>query len=292
MSDEVQTENIRPCPGCHSEKRKALGTKNDFRIFKCECGTLYTANIAAGEQREDYDAYYTEANLTTPAFIRERLKEIIADFEPHRKTGELLDIGFGAGDVLVVAREMGWTVSGVEVSAPAVEHAKKMGLDVKYGDLNSAGYPDNHFDVVTASEILEHCDDPSDLINEVYRILRPGGLFWATTPAATGLSFRIMGLDWTMLYPPEHQQLYSRSAAYKLFSKFSRTRILTHAFNPSEVIAYFKKNEEDSFDRVLAGYAINEKLSGSPGRKFIKTAVNSTLSALGMGDSLKIYAVK
>ena len=290
-ADLKPQDDIRPCPACHSRKRKEIGNKNSFQIFQCECGSLYTGKLADEGSAEDYDAYYSEDNLTTPAFLRERLKEIVESFQPFYKTGALLDIGFGAAALLCVARDSGWEACGIEVSAPAVKHARDLGLDVRHGYLHTANYPDDHFDVVTASEILEHCDEPEILLDEVHRILRPGGLFWATTPAASGLSYRLMGLHWTVLHPPEHLQLFSRRAVYGFLSNFSSAKVLTHAFNPSEVMAYLR-NKDASFDRVTAGYAINEKLSASQKMRLVKTVLNGTLNAFGIGDSLKIFAIK
>ena len=40
-------------------------------------------------------------------------------------------------------------------------------------------------------------------------MLRPGGLFWTTTPHARGLSARVLGLKWRCIWPPEHLQLFS-----------------------------------------------------------------------------------
>ncbi len=55
---------------------------------------------------------------------------------------------------------------------------------------NEAAFPSEHFDVITAAELVEHLCDPQALLHEVARILRPGGLFWMTTPHARGLSGR------------------------------------------------------------------------------------------------------
>lgn len=294
IANELLNNTIRPCPACHSRQCKEIGTKNGFRIFRCACGSLYTGTEADEGPVEDYDTYYSDSNLTTPPFIRARLKEIIDAFKPFNKTGALLDIGFGAGDLLWVAQECGWNASGIEVSATAVEHARGLDLDVRHGDLVEAKYPDDHFDVVTASEIIEHCPDPEIFLNEVYRILRPGGLFWATTPAAGGLSYRLMGIEWTVLSPPEHLQLFSRRATYGFLSKFSKVKVRTHAFNPSEVIAYFRKSKKnlETFDRVTAAYSINEKLTGSRSKTLVKSVLNGTLNIFGLGDSLKIFAIK
>ena len=76
-----------------------------------------------------------------------------------------------------------------------------------HGTLKDAGFDDGQFDVITASEILEHLDDPLGELTEIARILRPGGLLWATTPSARSLSFRVMKERWTVISPPEHTQL-------------------------------------------------------------------------------------
>lgn len=90
---------------------------------------------------------------------------------------------------------MNWETFGVEVSKTAVENAKNFGFNVFHGELHEANYSANFFDVIIASEILEHLYDPRKLVREVYRILRPGGLFWATTPSSRGLSSLLSGRE-------------------------------------------------------------------------------------------------
>ena len=65
------------------------------------------------------------------------------------------------------------------------------------------------FDVVIASEVLEHVLDPHAMLVEILRVLRPGGLLWATTPHGRGISARLLGLEWSNVCPPEHLQLFS-----------------------------------------------------------------------------------
>jgi hypothetical protein len=130
--------------------------------------------------------------------------------------------------------------------------------------------------------------------------LRPGGLFWATTPSAGGLSFKLTGLDWTIICPPEHLQLFSKKAIRLIMKKagFSQVKIQTSGFNPFEVIERFRSRlgaggeKEEIFNRVETGYALNESLTKSPVRQKIKNLLNGTLDFCGVGDSLKIKAVK
>lgn len=289
----------RECPGCKSNDRKLAGAKNGFEIFVClNCRSLYTAHLPITEDAENYDEYYPASNLAVPDFIIKRVKEIVEGFSGYRSTNRLLDIGFGAGTILDVAKTHGWDVCGQEVSAPAVAQAREKGFEVFHGDLRSAGYPDEHFDVVTCSEIIEHLPNPQEVLSEIARMLRPSGLFWATTPSARGLSFRILGTEWSVLSPPEHTQLYSKKGMTVMLRNagFSEVRLKTFGLNPSEILHFFKSKPTDvdsgvdSFNRVETSYALNEKLSSGPVRKRIKGLLNGTLNMFGLGDSLKIYA--
>ncbi len=287
----------RPCPACNCSDTRCFGSKNNFDILGCrDCGTLFTDRVPDETEAENYDDYYSESNLKVPGFIRERLKEIIGGFESYRKCNRLLDIGFGAGTMLEVAKDMGWEVYGLEVSKPAAEQARQRGFNVVHGDLAGSGYDEGYFDVITASEILEHLPAPESDLREIVRILRPGGLFWGTTPSAKALSFKILKLNWSVLSPPEHIQLYSSKGAHLMLveSGFEKVSFKTYGLNPSEIMHHFRAaNEmEDQFSPVGSAYELNESLTRSPMRKAVKKALNGTLNVLGIGDSLKIFATK
>jgi len=292
-----QIKTIRGCPACNTHDGRNLGEKNGFDIIVCgACKSLYTDRVPVATESENYDEYYGESNLSVPNFILKRLAEIIGEFEGSRKANRLLDVGFGAGTMLEVAKDMGWVVSGIEVSRPAAEQARERGFDVFLGGLRDAKYPDNHFDVVTASEILEHMPEPVADLKEIVRILRPGGLFWATTPHANGLSFKILKLDWSVMSPPEHIQLYSKAGTRKMLKEagFNSINLQTHGLNPSEIRDHFttKRADDESFDRVNTSYALNESFTKSPIRKTVKSVLNGVLNISSAGDSLKIWARK
>ena len=292
----------RLCPACGGQAAHDQGQKNGFLLVSCStCTTLYTAQNPKGIDREHYDAYYTAANLTVPTFIDKRLDEIVATFEPYRKNNRLLDIGCGAGSFLKAAARQNWKAFGLEVSQSAIEHARSLGFEVFHGEIEEANYADGYFDVVIASELLEHLPDPRALLSSISRILRPGGLFWATTPHGRGISARILGVDWSTVCPPEHLQLFSVAGIKRLLSSagFSQVNVATHGTNPFEIVHAMRhktsgpengNQSSTNFNRVDSSYQLNEFLSEKPLRRIVKATLNGLLNAGRIGDSLKIRA--
>jgi SAM-dependent methyltransferase len=296
----------RRCPACEFEKYRERGQKNGFQIVSCQrCGTLYTSALPATGQ--DYNEYYSDDNLSVPEFINRRLDEIISEFSPYRQNGRLLDVGFGAGAVLEAAARAGWTALGVEVSKPAAEHARMLGYEVFCGELAAARYPDSHFDVVVASEILEHVPEPRAILHEIARILRPGGLMWATTPHGRGLSSLILGLKWSTISPPEHLHLFSLRGIKILLEAagFRGARVVTQGVNPFEIWHALRTRQRvaappaphasdgsQDFSRVETSQQFNRFLSESPTRRLLKSGANELLNVGRLGDSLKVWAKK
>ena len=308
VKSQPEELSARYCPACKSASSLSRGHKNGFNLLSCRsCGTLYTSHVPENLFEQCYDDYYDPEHLVSSTFITQRLDQIVARFAPYRQTNRLLDIGSGAGSLLEAARRSGWEAVGVEVSRTAVEHVRGLGFDVHWGELGGADYPAGYFDVVTASEVIEHVADPQALINEIARVLRPGGLLWATTPHGRGVSARVMGLEWENVIPPNHLQLFSSKGIKTLLSKagFRRTRILTQGMNPFQVLQYLRKRPRSSSNSSSAGeqatnaaesghpissQQLNELLNQSPIRRMAKGLVNRLLNVSRLGDSLKIWA--
>lgn len=311
MLDEVQwihtqdpriEKTERPCVACGSTKARPLGVKNEFDVVVCvECDSVYTPYSPWYTSAHFYTGFYLNRDeLSPPAFINQRLEEITAEFSGFRDNNRLLDIGCGAGNLLQAARKHGWDAQGLEVSAGAVKHVRGLGFEVFEGELQDAAFPSQHFDVITAVELLEHLVDPKPLLHEVARILRPGGLFWTTTPHARGLSGRLLGLNWRCVWPPEHLQLFSIRGLTKLLrdAGFRQLRIKTTGGNPIEIFHAMgaaksaPKTVDQHFDRVTTSYRLNESMMKSRSRRALKNTVNGFLNLSRLGDSLKVFAVR
>jgi len=291
----------RACVACGSGKAEKLGVKNELDIVSCRhCRTIYTPYSPWYSSAYYYVDYYKQDDIAAPDFIKQRLDEITAGFAPYRRTNKLLDIGCGAGNLLEAARNHGWQAQGLDVSPNAVKHVRGLGLEVFEGELQAAQYSAGEFDVITAAELLEHLFEPRALLQELARILRPGGLFWTTTPHARGISARLLGLKWRCIWPPEHLQLFSVAGLTALLREvgFREIRVATTGGNPVEIWHALGGNKaapktvDQHFDRVLTSYQLNESLMKSRSRRAFKSTVNGFLNLSRLGDSMKVFAVR
>ncbi|HEX7295664.1 MAG TPA: class I SAM-dependent methyltransferase [Pyrinomonadaceae bacterium] len=243
--------------------------------------------------------YYNDENLVVPEFVSARLDQIISSFAAYRSVNKLLDIGCGAGSLLFAAKRAAWDAEGVELSLPTAQHLKNRGLKVFAGELAAAAFPPACFDVVTAAELIEHVADPASLVAEVARILRPGGLFWATTPHSNGASGRVLKVNWSIISPPEHLHLFSASGLTTLLSQhgFRKIRVKTEGLSFSELAGAFRREQHTAgttsnaaHARVSSDYQFNEKLLKNPRGRMLKNSANALLRASRLGDFLKVHA--
>lgn len=100
------------------------------------------------------------------------------------KKARVIDLGGGfSGSARYLAKNYGWEVVVLNLSEAENQRGRKMnkeqGLDhlieVKDGSFNSIPYPDESFDIVWSQDAILHSDDRSKVLDEAYRVLKPGG---------------------------------------------------------------------------------------------------------------------
>jgi SAM-dependent methyltransferase len=98
----------------------------------------------------------------------------------------ILDVGCGDGTAAVLAAERnpGHHMIGLDWSAGALGRARQLGLSVVRGGVDPPGLPfaDQAADVVIMSELIEHLVDTDAALDEVHRVLKPGGSLLLSTP--------------------------------------------------------------------------------------------------------------
>jgi 2-polyprenyl-3-methyl-5-hydroxy-6-metoxy-1,4-benzoquinol methylase len=97
---------------------------------------------------------------------------------------KVLDAGCGLSAWTTPQLRKKYTISGMDGEPEAIEVCKKIypNQDYRVGDLYNLTYKPNSFDAVVMREVIEHFVDPEKAVKEVYKILKPGGIFIVTTP--------------------------------------------------------------------------------------------------------------
>ncbi len=150
---------------------------------------------------------------------------------------DVLEVGCGTG---VMAERInalpGVTVIAIDVSERFVELAAARGIDARQGDICYLPFADDSFDVVFAGWMLYHVRDVERAVNEVRRVLRPGGTFVAVTNGDDSLAdlLREAGAR------PSAKSFSSENGEFTLLRRFNDVRrqdLETRAFFPDHASA-------------------------------------------------------
>jgi SAM-dependent methyltransferase len=143
----------------------------------------------------------------------------------------VLDVGCGRGVVLGALADLGLEVHGVELSESAARGADPRAQVRIARDLAEAGYPSSHFDQVLFWHVLEHLDRPRETLEEVRRILRPGGRLIVAVPNFTSRQAAWSGAAWFHLDLPRHLYHFPLAALRRLLDETGFEPTSDHHFS-------------------------------------------------------------
>lgn len=130
--------------------------------------------------------------------------------------GTILDIGAGTGDFLAVAKQNGWTTTGIEPSAKAKSIAISKGISFVE---NTTDLANHSFDVITMWHVLEHVPDLDFQIKELKRLLKPSGTLIVAVPNFKSFDANHYGKFWAAYDVPIHFWHFSKKSIELLFAK-------------------------------------------------------------------------
>jgi ubiquinone/menaquinone biosynthesis C-methylase UbiE len=126
---------------------------------------------------EHPETMYDEAARTMKA---RKVLSILEDYLGSLRSLRHLDIGCSTGFMTRLYSEQFASTTGIDIDSSAVEFARKNNkrpnVEFLVGDAMQTGLPAESFDVVTCSHIYEHVPDSGRLLEEIHRVLRPGGV--------------------------------------------------------------------------------------------------------------------
>lgn len=119
---------------------------------------------------------------------RDVVRRLVHEIAPDRSS-RILEVGCSGGVLLQQLLVEGYdNVHGVDISESAIRTARARGLrNVRTMDAAGLTFPDNSFELVIASDVLEHIENPAQALNDWRRVLAPRGKLIAFVPAFQGL---------------------------------------------------------------------------------------------------------
>lgn len=168
-------------------------------LWRCSaCGFIHADRDQVGDLAALYgelvDDDYDESQ-DTRALQMQWLLGVARRVHPGARTG--LDIGAASGLLVRTGRDAGLDMVGVEPSASLVEVARRTnGVELKHGVYPHPELEGRRFDLVFLVDVIEHVDDPLELLRSCGDALAPGGVALVVTPDIGSVTARMMGRRW------------------------------------------------------------------------------------------------
>lgn len=162
----------------------------------------------------------------TDSFTRERYRQMVRGVK--NEPGRILDIGAGSGiggKVLRLAFPNATTI-GLEAVEDRAVKLRNSYDEVVHGLATDRLFEDGEFDLVVAGELIEHLEPPhvNIFIQQVFRILRIGGLFVFSTPNPSDIKMRL-----------QRRSVLGGSHVSQHFIKETRTRLRLESFQVKRI---------------------------------------------------------
>ncbi len=119
--------------------------------------------------------------------------------------GRVLDVGCGPGHLLAQFAQLGWQTVGTEATemAAAIPRAR-YGSDIRVGDVYTQNFQPEEFDAVVSWHSLEHMRHPDRVLDELVRVLKPGGVLFLSVPDFSSTEAQAKPSAWFHLDVPRH----------------------------------------------------------------------------------------
>ncbi len=292
-----ETKLHTQCLVCESKNIHPMKGYESFQLGKCsDCGFVFMLRIPTIQELKDYYAvyFYDKEQYLSPLTISSYNK-LLDQFEPYRKTGNLIDVGCGQGWFLDAAKKRGWNVYGTEYSEVAVQKCSARGINMHQGALNPADFAGIEFDIIVSFEVFEHINNPNEEFQNMYQLLRKGGLLYFTTPNFNYYLRYQMKAQFSIIMYPEHLSYYTPKTINTALTRnnFKKIKTLTTGISITRLQQSLGKVTKDEIvTKDASDEKLRQMLNSNIFMKLLKRTANKLLTLTGLGLSLKGYYTK
>lgn len=221
-----------PC-WCGRDRWSLYFRNRRFGLLRCSgCGTyqIDPPPLRGGHESADfYTDYYSKLKLPThrASTISSRNAWFWKVAEKVPRLAEVrqnvLDIGSGDGHFCGELRGAGWpSVAGIEISRTRVARAREFYSEIPFYDcpIADTNIPEQSLDLIVMDSVIEHLPNPFEMVRDLRRYLKSGGMIVLLTPNMESGHFRFLGRRWTgMLAPHAHIFLFTAPALSRLLTQ-------------------------------------------------------------------------
>lgn len=199
-----------PCPLCNEAECREADRCKGYRLYRCTgCELVFADPMTPGDE-----FYYRQFSYQAPDPETVRTHCHLARSDKNRRLltlvsqgGKVLDVGCGFGAFVRFAVDLGLDAYGFDFNRDSIEIGRSsLGLEQRIvtgdiGNLQTLFETKGLFDLVTLFEVIEHVPDPTALIRNVRKRLKPSGLLALSCPNEDRWS---PGGRIFVDYPPHH----------------------------------------------------------------------------------------
>jgi SAM-dependent methyltransferase len=282
----IQKKKVLTCPLCGSPERSFIyegfeheyeNTTNDgFPFYRClDCSLVYLSpRPNESELSQIYppnyyshvanNAHPTDLKLETPlgmALHLRLIKRVSKNIQPHIQMCDslaFLDVGCGNGRALgSLHHEFGFKCTGIDFAIPdaLIDEFKAPPIRLIRGNFMDFDFKGDNFDIIYASHLIEHLDNPISFLEKAGSLLKPGGICVIETPNEKCWAHTLFGKHWGGNHTPRHwfilNPVTSTKAAEILPSQSLRVDAIRFSHNSAFWIWSFH-----SFLKAILGYKI------------------------------------
>jgi len=204
------------CPACGAASR----SEASYIAFCEACGHRWLVTseqdrraVETGMYTHEYAVYRPDPKFVATATA------VTADELSRRvpPPARVLDVGCGAGEFMLVAKALGYSVEGIDISEASAEICR-----ARAGNFLTEEF-EGKFDLITMWDVVEHLREPSSFFERARSLLTDEGYLFTKIPGfgdlSVGLSNRWPRVAGTLLGAPSHVQYFDQESLGTLFSR-------------------------------------------------------------------------
>ena len=288
--ENKKNKYITNCNICNHNSFVDLNKYKEFHLCKCNnCSFIFSKKLPDKEMINDcYNKYDRSISLSEKSL--ENIENFINNQIKKYNINNVLDIGCGNGDFLNIYKKLGKKTFFTEFGEKLIGKLKENHTFIEGG---MEPISKSKFDLVILSEVIEHTNNPKNLINSIHSLQNKGGMIYITTPNYNSLESKLLKNNYGIFTYPEHLSYFTIKTLDKLLTQSGYTKIYGYSSNISlyRFLEFFNKKNLINLDSNKSSDKV-QYFSNKGGLIYLKYFISYILRMLNLGNTLYFFYKK